>query len=272
MAMELNLLQRDLDLPIIETMLQGMAGFLEGRLDSTGASHYEEYNPEVPGDTVYYDSRRSGCDIDYDTRGLTVEPAYCALVFDHVHSPSYGAAMHRLLELENGGTFKDKWGFIEPEGDPQRPWSIADTSVANMSIIFWALGAALSGRHERLPPGVAWIGEGDDDDDIAGSLGGNAPIQTTLNRVRLEPIRPNPVRREGHVRFAVDVPAPVSLEIYDVSGRRVRALVAASMEPGEHEAAWDGRDDGGTGVTSGIYFVRLRVGAATRTSRMVFVR
>jgi len=272
MAMELNLIQRDLDLPIIETLLQGMAGFLEGRIDSSGASHYEEYDPSVPGDTVFYDSRRSGCGIDYDTRGLTVEPAYCALVFDHVHSPRYGAAMKRLLELENGGTFKDKWDFIEPPGDPQHPWSVADTSVANMSIIFWALGAMLSGRHERLPPGVAWIGEGNDDGDIAGSLGGNGPAQTTLNRVRLDPMRPNPVRREGHVRFVVDAPGPVSLAIYDVGGRRIRALVSTSVEPGEHEAAWDGRDEGGSEVTSGIYFVRLRAGAATRTSRMVFVR
>ena len=272
MAMELNLIQRDIDIPIIESMLQGMAAFLAGRLDSTGLSHYEEYNPEVQGDTVYYDSRRSGCDIDYDTRGLTVEPAYCALAFDHEHLPSYDAAMKRLLALENVGTFKDKWDFIEPEGDPQRPWSIADTSVANMSIIFWALGAALSGRHERLPPGVAWIGEGDEDGDVVATLGGNGPPQNTLSRVRLDPIRPNPVRRQGSVRFAVDAAAPVSLAIFDVSGRKVRALVSGAMTAGEHEASWDGRDDGGNEVTSGIYFLRLRVGAATRTSRMVYVR
>lgn len=271
MAMELNLIQRDIDVPIIETLLQGMAGFLDARLDSMGNPHYEAYNP-ASGDTVYYDSRRSGCDIDYDTRALTVEPAYCALAFDHEHLAKYDAAMKHLLSLENGGTFKDKWDFIEPVGDPQHPWSVADTSVGNMSIIFWALGAALSGRHDRIPPGVAWLGEGDDDDDVVATLGGNGPAQTTLNRVRLDPIRPNPVRRQGHVRFAANTRAPVSLAIYDVSGRRVRTLASGAMEPGEHEAAWDGRDDGGIEVTSGIYFVRLRVGAATRTSRMVFVR
>ena len=40
----------------------------------------------------------------------------------------------------------------------------------------------------------------------------------------------------------------------------------------EHEAGWNGPDDAGTQVTSGMYFVRLRVGADTRTNRMVFVR
>lgn len=148
MSMELILLERMVKDDRIEPILQRMRTFMEGRIDSSGHTHYESPCPPVLPCTTYYDSRRTGCDIDYDTRAWTVEPGYNVLLFDHFQSPEYGPVMDWLLELEYRGTFADKWDFIPPPDDPEYLWSIADTSVANMSIIFWSLTSALSGRGE----------------------------------------------------------------------------------------------------------------------------
>lgn len=148
MAMELDLIGRAMPDPNIEPMLGRMHDWMEQRVDPTGHSHYEEPCAACPGGMRYYDSRRSGCSIDYDTRGWTVEPAYTALLFDRYHSSAYRPVMRWLAALETGGTFADKWDFIPPPDDPEYPWSIADTSVANTSIIFWALTSLESRRGE----------------------------------------------------------------------------------------------------------------------------
>src|SRR5207245_1626524 len=60
----------------------------------------------------------------------------------------------------------------------------------------------------------------------------------------------------------------VSLAVYDPAGRRVRMLVAGGLEPGAHEARFDGTDDGGRRLTNGLYFVRLMTTARTLTARV----
>jgi flagellar hook assembly protein FlgD len=45
--------------------------------------------------------------------------------------------------------------------------------------------------------------------------------------------------------------------VYSVDGRRVRTLVRESREPGEYQATWDGRDDGGNPISAGVYYARL---------------
>jgi hypothetical protein len=149
MAMELDLIGRAMPDPNIEPVLSRMHDWMEQRVDDEGHSHYEEPCAECPGGMRYFDSRRSGCSIDYDTRGWTVEPAYTALLFDRYHSLKYRPVMSVLASLETAGTWADKWDFIPTPDDPEYPWSIADTSVANTSIIFWALTSLESRRGGR---------------------------------------------------------------------------------------------------------------------------
>jgi subtilisin family serine protease len=84
---------------------------------------------------------------------------------------------------------------------------------------------------------------------------------------------PNPARRE--VRFRVSVPAeprrPMSLEIFAPDGRRIRQL-APELPPGPGEVVWDGRDERGQRVASGVYVARLRVGSREETRRFVLAR
>lgn len=83
---------------------------------------------------------------------------------------------------------------------------------------------------------------------------------------------PNPFSGGTTLAFSVAGAAPVSLEIFDLAGRRVRQLVAATLPAGRHDARWDGRDDRGAPVASGLYHARLAIGGWSATKRMLMVR
>ncbi len=89
----------------------------------------------------------------------------------------------------------------------------------------------------------------------------------------LIPVRPNPIRAAGTVAFSLPDQGPVRVTVFDLSGRRVRTLAAGeAMSPGPHRLVWDGRDDRGSLLGSGIYFVRVAAGGAVRTTRAVLLR
>jgi hypothetical protein len=63
----------------------------------------------------------------------------------------------------------------------------------------------------------------------------------------------------------------VALEVYDVTGRRVRSLVRGARSPGAYRAVWRGDTDGGARAASGVYFARLQVGSNVETVKMILV-
>jgi hypothetical protein len=64
----------------------------------------------------------------------------------------------------------------------------------------------------------------------------------------------------------------VSLVVYDIRGRRVRSLIESELRPGKHRVHWDGRNDRGVPVSSGIYLYTLRVKGVTTTRMMKVIR
>lgn len=92
-------------------------------------------------------------------------------------------------------------------------------------------------------------------------------------RVVLHPCYPNPFNPTTTIAYDLAERRAVTLAVYDVSGRRVRTLVdGESTGPGRYERVWDGRDDGGRSVASGVYFYRLDAGGFAETRRMVLVK
>ena len=84
---------------------------------------------------------------------------------------------------------------------------------------------------------------------------------------------PNPFNPRTEIAFHLDRSEEVELHIYDSRGRRVRRLVEREILPaGPHVAGWDGRDDRGGALGSGVYFGRLRAGDGDVTIKMTLVR
>ena len=88
----------------------------------------------------------------------------------------------------------------------------------------------------------------------------------------LLPNYPNPFGSETTIPYFVAQANHVSLEVFDLLGRRVRVLVDGLQERGSHEVRWDGTDDSRQRLATGAYFYRLRVGDAVSTRQAVHVR
>jgi hypothetical protein len=85
--------------------------------------------------------------------------------------------------------------------------------------------------------------------------------------------RPNPFAGATAIRFELAQGADVTLEIWDVRGRLVRAVVVGRPMPAAaHELGWDGRDAGGRAVAAGVYFARLTAGPVRATEKLLRVR
>ncbi len=83
--------------------------------------------------------------------------------------------------------------------------------------------------------------------------------------------RPNPFR--GETRLAFSSPGgPVTACVYDVTGRKVQTLLDRVVRSGEQEIRWDGTDDHGRCVASGVYFVRVKTSDEEGVSRVVLIR
>jgi len=102
---------------------------------------------------------------------------------------------------------------------------------------------------------------------VSGADGVANPLQLALG-----PNVPNPFNPTTTIPFTTPSAGRVTIAIYDVSGARVRLIVDREYQPGEHVAVWDGRNDAGSGVGSGVYLLRLTHGSQVRTSKLVLMK
>jgi flagellar hook assembly protein FlgD len=83
---------------------------------------------------------------------------------------------------------------------------------------------------------------------------------------------PNPFNPATTISFGLADAGHVTLRIYDASGRLVRTLVDRSYGTVRHDAMWNGRNDRGQPVTTGIYFCLLSAGGETFTQKMLLLK
>ncbi len=83
---------------------------------------------------------------------------------------------------------------------------------------------------------------------------------------------PNPFRASTRIAVSLPREGPVQITVCDVIGRVVRTLVHGFMTPGQHEVVWDGKDDDGRSVASGVYLYRLDSQGSRYEGRMTLLR
>ena len=119
-----------------------------------------------------------------------------------------------------------------------------------------AIDAVDVGAYERNPSGSIGVGDG-------------APLR---REVWLSRPAPNPSNGAMTFRFSLPAAGPVELAIFAVAGRRLRTLLRGPAAAGPGMAAWDGKDDGGRAVASGVVIARLRTAQGETSRRIVRVR
>lgn len=90
--------------------------------------------------------------------------------------------------------------------------------------------------------------------------------------IYLEGNYPNPFNSTTIIRYSLSVNRLITLKIYDILGRRVRTLVEERQPAGRYTVSWNGRDDAGQPLGSGIYFYRLKSGNRQLTRRMLLMK
>jgi hypothetical protein len=156
--------------------------------------------------------------------------------------------------------------FVSPGSDN---YQLTPTSPALNKAVFTYLGTAvprtdidgLSRPQGPLPDVGAY-------EQIAIATGvSGAPARV----VALQQNVPNPFNPTTRIEYEVQS-GNVSLDVFDVMGRHVRQLVQVGNASGRAVVEWDGRDDHGQAVSSGVYFYRLVAGSSTVTKRMTLLK
>jgi len=83
---------------------------------------------------------------------------------------------------------------------------------------------------------------------------------------------PNPFNPSTVIKFTLPANAHVELTIYNLLGKKVRTLVTSDLAAGDHSVTWDGLDEIGDGVASGMYLYRLQTGSFVASRKMILMR
>jgi len=160
--------------------------------------------------------------------------------------------------------------------------------------IDWSMSADGGANWVTVPPSVGWVSFGDDygsellwkaefvyDGDVEPSCQSltieyddvTSGIEDAPRSFALHQNSPNPFNPVTTIRY--DVPATggdISLVVYDVAGRTVRTLVDGPQVPGERTATWDGTDENGARVASGVYYCRMVAPGYERTAKLTLLK
>lgn len=150
--------------------------------------------------------------------------------------------------------------FYDVDGDPNL---LANTPFDNLYV------PATNEPHVTVTPANAvWLL-----DEIDPALTAVGPAASAASPAfDLLGAAPNPFDAQTRVRWNLSRHARVQVDVFDVAGRRVAALVDGERAAGPGEARWSGRDAGGRTVAAGVYFLRMRAAGETQTRRVVLVR
>jgi hypothetical protein len=114
-----------------------------------------------------------------------------------------------------------------------------------------------------LATGSPCLPEGNDCGILIGALGEGCALPTSIDtsapeRFILRQNQPNPFNPTTEIAFHLAEPEWVTLAVFDLGGRRIRALIKDELQPaGENTLRWDGRDERGRNMPTGIYLYRL---------------
>jgi hypothetical protein len=101
---------------------------------------------------------------------------------------------------------------------------------------------------------------------------GNDPSDLLPNSITLSQNYPNPFNPTTTIAYALPENSRVLIQIFNVLGQSVRTLVNEEKSAGRYAAVWDGKDNDGRTIGSGIYLYRITAGSSSQTRKMLLLK
>ena len=191
----------------------------------------------------------------------------------------YGQIVNEELGLSNYRTVLDgvSWDHMTKRSPGGVPDFCPRDVPSGIEAVISEIGAAMKwgfgvGDYGGIPKYVsvqqmaqcfgAWPLPGDVGEGTAGSALVN----------RLYPGEPNPFNPRTTLKFSLAQNGAIDIRIYDVNGRLVKTLVDGTMDAGSHSAVWDGTDDQGHRVGSGIFWAQMKAGSYVSNKKLVLLK
>jgi len=147
--------------------------------------------------------------------------------------------------------------YVEASTDCVERWWDNVSSILEASVVSVTMPGDHSGINFNIPSAV---------EDQPGEVT-SIPVSFELKQNY-----PNPFNPETEIEYHLQRSVHVTLEVYNLLGQKVRTLVDEYQRSGLYSADWDGTNDQGNAVSSGIYFCRLLVDESSQTKRMVLLK
>jgi probable HAF family extracellular repeat protein len=160
-------------------------------------------------------------------------------------------------------------------------------SGGNSRAFIWEDGI-MTNLNQLIPPGSDWILESVSDINDAGQIVGTGeapngethafllnPVTTDIDEsvnnipksILISQNYPNPFNAQTTIRYSLSETSNVSIEIYDILGRKLETLIQGERSFGEHQVIWNAKD-----ASSGIYYYKIQAGDYSETKKMVLLR
>ncbi|MBN2379408.1 T9SS type A sorting domain-containing protein [candidate division WOR-3 bacterium] len=169
--------------------------------------------------------------------------------------------------------------FIVTIGSQTDTVTVPDSSLTRYKMeidtLTDTLTIQITGEDAELARLILYESDGSEGGYYLSGTGGKTDVEELTKlpfEFCLENVMPNPFTRTAQISFAMPVAQPVTLKVYDVTGREVRTLVSGVVKAGVHSLQWNGEDNSSRPAPSGVYFVRMMTDGYQASRKIVFVR
>ena len=162
---------------------------------------------------------------------------------------------HNVADIENR-----EWIVVELPLD----FPALDEPVESISVTNWLVGTFYLDEISLLPGKIVGPGR------VTAVQETRAPALPSA--FALEQNYPNPFNSGTVISFALPTSGETELAVYNLVGQKVASLMDGVRDPGQYTLRWDGRDDHGRSLASGVYFYRLQAGEQIETRKLLLLR
>jgi hypothetical protein len=192
--------------------------------------------------------------------------------------------------IHGADNYAVEWSASDPDGDPVWVNIFVNTvperdgneiQLVNGVNVDGSLGIALINSAE-LPEGEYWVHcEATDGGSTAGAWSAGtvafaedpaSSVPDAFGATGSVAAVPNPFNPRTSLRFELARPVQVNVDVFDVRGRRVRQLFHGRLEAGPQAVVWDGRDDAGRALPSGVYHGVVVAGARVERGKLLLLK